>query len=925
MTLNSYIPRSERVRTASAGLILLLMLAGHTVLETARDAFFLSRLSVRDLPLTYCAIAVAALVAAELNARLRARIAPGPLLWFGLLLGAAGALAFIIPFQRNETWAPPAFYVFIAVIATLATSQFWLLVSDLFTVLEAKRAYAKISGGGLLGALVGAGLARLVGAQFGDLALLWLGAGLFVIAGMTAGWSRGFTIERPQQAAEEQAPLEAAAGADALREPEALRYLRRLLLLGLLSTISATLIDYLFKVQVSASVPKDELSSFFANFNAALNGGALFAQGVIAPLLLRRTGVGPALTFVPMLLALLGAGVVALPGLFAVLLLRGSDGALRYSLHRSSIEVLYLPLARRVRARWKTLVDLIGQRGGQALASIAILLFISAGWSVRQMAVVAIALALSWLALAATMEPRYIALFRARVKAGAIETRVEVPALDLHSLESLVAALGSDDDDAVLATIKLLEDYDRARMIPALLLYHPSREVVLRTLEVFERAGRQDYSAAARRLLARDDDEIRAAAMLALAGHMTAAELKAELAKPAAPIARAAVLVALAARDPASPAGRDAAREVREGCKPEADPRTRLMFARALRFSAAGPLAHELLPLLLVSADKALECEVARAMRAAPVMSYMPYLFEMLDSRAARDIARSALVALGEPALVALHAALLDPNTPRRRRAHIPRTISRFGSTAAADMLLDLLEQEEDGWVRFKVVRGLGMLRGQLTSRRRLRRIDAAVRSNLVQAVRFMSFRLDLERAQAADPQLATSSGQLLVAALVDKQAHALDRAVRLAGLRHAADVIHSIRQTLAGTDQRLRADSSELLVHRAPQDIAQALTTLLAVGDDELRLQRAAAALSEPLGRASYVDRLEALLHDSSESVRAIAAFHVRELGVMLAAQPALPAERVTFGRELRALFVNAAKVLEAPESFFPQVRRST
>ena len=99
----------------------------------------------------------------------------------------------------------------------------------------------------------------------------------------------------------------------------------------------------------------------------------------------------------------------------------------------------------------------------------------------------------------------------------------------------------------------------------------------------------------------------------------------------------------------------------------------------------------------------------------------------------------------------------------------------------------------------------------------------------------------------------------------------------------------------------------------------------MLAVGDDELRLQRAAAALSEPLGRASYVDRLEALLHDSSESVRAIAAFHVRELGVMLAAQPALPAERVTFGRELRALFVNAAKVLEAPESFFPQVRRST
>ena len=46
----------------------------------------------------------------------------------------------------------------------------------------------------------------------------------------------------------------------------------------------------------------------------------------LAPLLLRQTGVGPALTFVPLLLALLGASVIAAPGLITVLLLRGSDG-----------------------------------------------------------------------------------------------------------------------------------------------------------------------------------------------------------------------------------------------------------------------------------------------------------------------------------------------------------------------------------------------------------------------------------------------------------------------------------------------------------------------------------------------------------------------------------------------------------------------
>jgi HEAT repeat protein len=203
------------------------------------------------------------------------------------------------------------------------------------------------------------------------------------------------------------------------------------------------------------------------------------------------------------------------------------------------------------------------------------------------------------------------------------------------------------------------------------------------------------------------------------------------------------------------------------------------MYARALRLSAGAELATELLPRLLVSADSRLELEVARAMLAAPVMSYVPHLVQMLDNRAARSVARAALVALGEPALIALRAALHDPTLPRRLRAHIPRSISRFGTPAAADLLLDLLEQEEDGWVRFKVVRGLGQLRAHMSNRKRLRRVDAAVRSNLRQAVRFMGFRLDLERAQASDAQLATSAGRLLLAALEDKQTHALGRAVR--------------------------------------------------------------------------------------------------------------------------------------------------
>jgi len=889
------------------------MLAGHTVLETARDSLFLARLSVQQLPWTYGAIAVAALLATELNARLRTRLAPGRLLLWGLWAGALGDVAFIIPLRAHVSWAPHAFYVFIAVVATLATSQFWLLVSELFTVLEAKRSLAAISTGGLLGAMLGAALARWVGPHFGDIALLYVGAGLLVLSGVLAVVARtdaGETYEPKRQsgpplpAAVNGDPLlPAAVGQEVASEREALRYLRRILWLGLISTVTATLVDYLFKVQVTSSVPKAQLNVFFANFNAGANAFALVLQLLLAPRLLTQSGIGRSLAFVPLVLFGLLSTVFAVPALWSAILLRSSDSAMRYSLLRSSLEVLYLPLTRPVRARWKMLVDLIGQRGGQVLASIIILGFISAGLSVRQMAVIVVPVTVGWLWLALRMESKYIALFRARVKAGAIETRSEVPALDLRSLESLIVSLGSEDDDEVLATIMLLVDYDLAHMIPALLLYHPSRQVVLRTLAVFSNAHRRDHFGAARRLLTRDDDELRAAAMVSLAGHMSDEELSSELAKSPPLAVCAALTVALAARDETGQS--EAAREVRASCEVEAGYATRLAYARALRLWG-GSLTRELAPRLLVQSDPAIELEVAKAMRASPWQEHLPYLVNMLVSRQVRSIARDTLVAIGMPALEALQRASSDPHLSRRIRAHVPRSVARFNSDAAADLLLDMLERESDGWVRFKVVRALGLLRERVrSSSARMARVHAVARAHLEQALHYMSARLDLASDPEAGPHLALPGGRLLAAALADKETFAIDRAVRLAGLRHRADAIHNIRQALAGSDPRLRADSVELLVHRAPSDLAQALTALLAHDEDELRLFRAATALSFSPLRARYAERLEQLTHDSSETVCGIAAFHARELGLSLrmAPPPAPTLQRVSgVARELLA-----------------------
>jgi hypothetical protein len=917
----------DRGKAWGAGLILLLMMAGHTALETARDSLFLARLPVQQLPWTYGAIAIAALGAAEVNARLRSRFDHKQLLSLTLLVGAIGSAAFIKPFQLELSWAPHAFYVWIAVIATLATAQFWLVVSEHFTVLQAKSAYSLISAGGLVGAMLGGGLARMMAEHFGDVSLLGLGAAFFVATALLPKLVAAFRREpNVASATPTIAPSEASRTAMP-RDARSHGYLRRLLILTLLATVTATAIDYVFKAEVAARVAPQELGHFFGTFNMGLSFVALIMQIVIAPRLMSRTGVGRSLLITPSTLSL--AAVVALlaPGFLGIILLRGLDGSLRYSVHRSSVEVLFLPLSTQTRARWKMFVDVLGQRGGQALAAIAILLCIQLDATTQQVLIGALALCMIWLGLSATIESHYVSLFRAKIKAGAIDTRAEVPALDLRSMESLVSALGSENDDEVLAAIDLLEGYDRVRAISSLLLYHPSRVVVLRTLEVFARAKRNDFTGAARRLLDRDDDELRAAAMLALAGQMREEELRRELSAPLAISTRSAVLVAIITRG----FDRDGScgKAVEAACEPSSDPATRLAFAHALRLQG-GPSCVKYLPRLADGANIELEMEVAEAMLATPDVAFIPALLRMLDSRGARNTARDALVAIGEPALLALKEAADNAALPRRLRAHLPRSITRFGSAHAADIVLDRLDVEQDGWIRFKLIRALGYVREHLGKHARMERALEHARICLVQAVRFMALRLAIETDRATRTTLQTKGGDLLVAVLRDKEARALDRAVRLVGMSHGANMIHNIRQALSTRDPRLRADSIELLVHGAPHDIAIALTGLLDNGLDELRLSRAAQALDEALAVLSYEDRLAMMLNERSSAVRALAAYHMNELG--LSASPSrippapLPEHASTLSRDVLSRLDELRTNLELREGATPAFgRRAT
>lgn len=357
-------------RIAGGFATLLAVIAGHVMLETARDALFLAALPPSFLPWAYLAIAALALAAGRL-ARASLGVAPRRrVLSASLALAAAGTAAFFPVLEQPGTAALLALYVWTGVLATVLTVQLWLLLGEAFRRSEAGHGFSIVAAGGLLGAVLGAALAEAIVATASARGLLLASAATFAGASVVPG-----AIPRaPRTPAFPRRGRRSAATWGELRSN---RQLRLLVGLALVTSLIATGTDFVFKSAVADALPPARLGAFFARFYLWINVLALGIQLALAPLLLRRLRTTCALALLPVLSLGGAAGFVATGGAAAAVALKGADGILRHSLHRTSIELLFAPLAADVRDLYRDLAAGVGQRGGQAIASIVLLAVLS--------------------------------------------------------------------------------------------------------------------------------------------------------------------------------------------------------------------------------------------------------------------------------------------------------------------------------------------------------------------------------------------------------------------------------------------------------------------------------------------------------------------------------------------------------------------
>lgn len=835
--------------------LLLLVIAAHTVLETARDALLLTGPGPRALGLVYMAIAAGTVPGTALAARTGERFGQRRALGAILVVAVVGPLLlFLVPTSHAMAMAT---YVLSGILGSIVVPQFWTLAGTVLTVAQGRRLFGLISAAGIVGGVLGPAIASAALVFLPVKSLLLVSSCGFAVAVGALSLVR-VTERVPEPRQSRRVPL--TASLRAFREQP---FLARVALVVFLSTATFLALDYLFKSSVARSFSGPAVGRFVAHYYLVLNIVSLAVQLLMSGTVIRHVGVLPALLLTPLLLFAGSLGALASGGSFpGVLLVKGVDGSLRYSIHRVTGELMYLPVPTIARQRSKPVID--GALGRIAQTATGAGLLALGGTRLvapAPLAAIVAGLAAIWLGVVLTMRRPYLRLLRNAITSGSLDAADSPEPLDLETAQMLVQRLASEDPLEVEGAMTVLSRRGRAGFIPALVLLHRDEEVLVEALERFGGSARTDWFALARRLLDDPSEAVRVAAARALARHEQLDP--ASLAHDVGWRARGYAAVRMALRDPSIEILEHRSIAMLLDEAGDAGEAARLGMLAAI---VDAPPTSRLTPLLRVLAREPRGSRertelLARAVAEQRDAVLVPHLAALLSHREGREAVRTALVALGEPALEEVWRMLHDPATARRLRLHIPKTIARFASKRAAEYLLAEVETEDDGLVRYKAIQALRVLVTEhriAVDRARTERLCAF---ELERHFRRLALRHVLDG--GAPPPGQAAAATVLSALLDEKAVHALERAFQLMQIAHPRQGVHHAWLALRSGDAYARATAAELLDTLLRRRDQQGLRALFRLATDDLppddRIERARSLVS--LMARSREEAVEALV----------------------------------------------------------------
>lgn len=857
---------AERARVAIFALWSMAVVGGVAIVGgLAGRALFLSALPRQHIALKFLLPPVALAVVVALYSRLL-----GGLRRDRLTTGVSLVLAAVVLALRAGLSAPfgsslaflCVLFVSLEVIGALAVIQFWTMAADLFDAREAKRLFGPISAGGTVAAvLFSAGLGAAAGTVPAPDLLYGVAVALVVCAGCAALLGRRHEDEldahlRGAGDGRREASQEDRVTLRSLLRPRLVRSIAGLIVTA---AVASAIADYQLDLALQAHYGADAggMVGFLGRLRAIAGAVALVLQLLLARHLLGRMGLRGGLLALPLLM-LLGQVAVVFSGglLLAVAMPKAADGALKFDLNNTSVNLLYLPIASAARARLKAVIDgILKPVVLSGLGGAFLMVGRLSGFSVVHWSVVAIGVGVAWIGFARAAVLAYVDELRAGLRQRRLGGEALPQSLtDETSARVLSDALGARDAGLVLHALAVLREREGAAHRPGLvaLLEHPVEEVRFEAVGLLGREQDQGLVDPLRQRLLHDESaEVRAAALVALAangGSAVAPEVLRHLGDPLPALRAAAVRASLLHL------GIDGILHAASALMDllgDSDPAIRAEGARTLGALGARSFHSPLVPLLGDPDVRVRRAALQAAARLGARPLAQPLLARLGEPRLAGE-ARRALAACLESDGRWIGERVEDDVLPMPLRLGLVQTLGLLGPRGREildDLLLDPVPR----------IRG--------AAARALRASGAAPEPARVAEA--------LEREEHDVCEIATCLATLgdlaphTAPALRDRLAECLDRLLDLHALRSPGLHAESVRESLRSADKRTRANAVELLDHVVDPAHRQ---VLLALAEGEERPLLGEAAARRLLPPSSAAAALSALAWTSDPWLRCCA-----------------------------------------------------
>ena len=450
--------------------------------------------------------------------------------------------------------------------------------------------------------------------------------------------------------------------------------------------IVTTLIDFQFNYVIQQNfMNMDARTAFLGTFFTFLLAFSYMLHVLATNQILKNFGMRTALLITPVVLLTGSAALFFIPlaSTYLVMFLKGADKSLAHSLSQSVRELLYIPVAPKVKYRAKMFIDMFVNKFSKAFAAILLLVFftiLNFSFSVQRVGIIVIFFIFIWIGLNWRITKEYIGIVKKNLKIK-----------------------WQDADKFISEKI----DVDMTKLVFDT-LQNKNRSSVLYAMNLFDLIKNEKLSPELKRIIASKCDEIRASSMDSLL-ELDGESLLPEIDDAIRDKHLDTQIREIMSMDVYQELIKEQIDKILERKDEDADV-SKMEAAKVIGMMGPAPsFIPQLIRLLRDDSVEVFRYAVESAGKLKQ-REFVPIIIDQLKKPAIKRIAGQALVNYGTKILGTQKDYLADSDEDIHTRKSIPDIMFRIGTQKAANMMvMEMKKRNAD--VEFELVEALYKLR----------------------------------------------------------------------------------------------------------------------------------------------------------------------------------------------------------------------